>query len=86
MDLRPPERFVDVDVPEPRHRALVEQRRFDRCAPALESLREPARREGALEWLETLPLFEVRRQLGFLDQLPGAEAADVAICDVRPVV
>jgi len=86
MDLSPPERFVDIDVPEPSHRSLVEQRSLDRCATAFESLCEPPRREGALERLETQPLFEVRLQLGCLEQLPGAEAANVAICDVRSVV
>jgi len=86
MDLRPPERLVDVDVPEPRHRSLIEQRGFDRCAAALESPREPARRERALERLDAESLFEVRLELVYLEQLPGPEAADITVSNVRSVV
>jgi len=86
MDLRPPERLVDVDVPEPCHRPLVEQRSLDRCAAALESPREPARREGTLERLDAEPFFEVRLELVYLEELPGPEAADVTVSNVRSVV
>ncbi len=86
MDLRPPERFVDVDVPEPRHRSLIEQRSLDRCAAACKSLRELACREGALERLDAESLFEVRLELVYLEQLPGPEAADITVSNVRSVV
>ena len=86
MDLRPPEGFVDVDVPEPRHRSLVEQRSLDRCAAAFESLCEPPRRERTAERLDPEALFEIRLELACFQQLPGAEAADVAISDGRSVV
>src|SRR5918994_313243 len=43
MDARPPEGLVGVDVPEPRHRALVEDRGLHRRSPAGQALeREPA--------------------------------------------
>jgi hypothetical protein len=63
MNLRPPERFVDVDVPEPRDRSLIEEGRLDRCAPAFEPLRQPACRKGAPERLGAESRFEVRLEL-----------------------
>ena len=86
MHFRAPERLVDIDVPEPRDRALVEQRRLDRSAASLEPLREAARRERALERLAPEPLREVPVDVFGLEQVPGTEAAYVTIGDVRPVV
>ena len=40
-----PERLVDVDVPEARHRALVEERGLERRPPPVETLAEPRGRE-----------------------------------------
>jgi len=86
VELRPPQRLVDIDVPEPRDRPLIEERGLDRCAAAFEPLPEPARCERALERLHAEPLFEVRVELAGFEQLPRAESADVAIRDVRTVV
>jgi hypothetical protein len=86
VDLRPPQRFVDVDVSQPGDRSLIKERGLDRCAATLELLRESSRRERSLERLDPESLFEVRPELARLEQLPRAEAADVAIRDVRSVV
>ena len=86
MDLRAPQRFVDVDVPEPCHRSLVEERSLDRCAAAFELPTEPSRRERSLERLDPESVIEVRLELAGLEQLPGAKSADVALCDIRSVV
>jgi len=86
VDLRLPQRFVDVDVPESRDRSLIEERRLDRCAAAFELLRKSPRRERSLERLDTESLVEVRPELAGLEQLPRAEPPNVAIRDVRSVV
>jgi len=86
VELRPPQRFVDVDVPEPGDRSLIEERSLDRRATAFESLPEPARREGPLERLDAESLFEVRLELAGLEQLPRAEPANISISDIRSVV
>jgi hypothetical protein len=86
MQLRAPQRFVDVDVPEPGDRSLIEERSLDRRAAAFESLSEPARCERPLERLDAQSFFEVRLELTGLEQLPRAEPADVSICDIRFVV
>src|SRR3954452_7446982 len=86
MDLRAPERLVGVDVPDAGDRALVEERRLDRRLPLLQARRQRRRREGGAERLLAEPRIEVRVELVRLEQQPGAEAADVAIGDVRAVV
>jgi hypothetical protein len=86
VDLRAPQRFVDVDVPEPCHRSLIEERSLDRRAAAFELLTEPSRRERSLERLDPEPVIEVRLELPGLEQLPGAKSADVAIREIRSVV
>jgi len=86
VDLRPPERFVNVDVPEARDCSLIEERGLDRCPAAFQSLREPGRCERALERLDPESLFEVGLEVFRLEQLPGAESTDIAIRDVRTVV
>jgi len=86
VDLRPPQRFVDIDVPEPGHRSLIEKRSLDRGAAAFELPTEPSRRERPFERLDPESLFEVRLELAGLEQLPGAEPANVAIRDIRSVV
>jgi hypothetical protein len=79
VDLRPPERLVDVDVPEPGNRALIEERSLDGCASPFELGGEAASSERALEWLQPEPLLEVGLQLAGLEQLPRAEAPNVSI-------
>jgi hypothetical protein len=86
VDLRSPQRFVDVDVPEPGDSSLIEERSLDRCAAAFELLTESSSRERSLERLDAESLFEVRHELAGLEQLPGAEPANVAIRDIRSVV
>ena len=86
VDARAPQRLVDVDVPEAGERALVEERGLDRRAPLREPLAEPCRREERIERLLADARREVRRELARLEQEPGAEAADVAVGDVRAVV
>src|SRR5262249_46559334 len=83
VDLRPPERLVGVDVPEPRDRPLVEDRRLHRRLAAAEPLGEKPRREAALERLGTNAHREVVLCLFRLEQRPGAEAPQVAIGDPR---
>ena len=86
MDPRAPQRLVDVDVPEPCHGSLVEQRCLDRGTTPLQALREPARVEAALEWFDPHLSRQVRLELARLEQEPRAEAPDVAIRNVRSVV
>jgi hypothetical protein len=86
VDFRPPERLVDVDVPEPCNRSLIEERGLDGCASPFELGGEAARSERALEWLQAEPLLEVGLQLAGLEQLPCPEAPNVSIGDVRSVV
>jgi len=86
VDLCPPQCLVDVDVPEPGNRSLIEERRLDGCASPFELGGEAASSERALEWLQPEPLLEVRLQLAGLEQLPRAEAPNVSIRDVRSVV
>jgi hypothetical protein len=86
MELRPPQRFVDVDVAEPGDRSLIEKRSLDRRATAFESLPEAARCERPLERLDAQSFFEVQLELTGLEQLPRAEPADVSIGDIRSVV
>jgi hypothetical protein len=86
VDLRAPQRFVNVDVPEPCHGSLIEERSLDRRAPAFELLTEPPRRERSLERLDPESVIEVRLELPGLEHLPGAKSADVAIREIRSVV
>ena len=82
MDLRAPERLVDVDVPEPANGALVEQRSLDRRAPSLERSASARGREAASQWLRAELGVEVRLDLARLEEQPRAEAAHVAVGDV----
>src|SRR6185437_3336556 len=86
MDLRAPQRLVDVDVAEPCHGALVEQGRLDRGAAPCQALGEAARGERAAERFHAEPRVEVGLELSGLEQLPGAEAAHVAVGDIGSVV
>ena len=86
MDPRAPERLVDVDVPHPGERALVEQRRLHRRPPPAEAFAEPGGGEERVERLVAETRGKVRVDLARLEQLPRAEAADVAVRDVRSVV
>jgi hypothetical protein len=87
MQARPPERLVDVDVPEACRGPLVEEGRFERRAPTRKGPRERAAREAPLEWLDSeAPRREILVELARLEERPGSEAADVSIGDVRPVV
>ena len=73
MDPRAPERLVDVDVPEPGNRALVEQRGLDRRVAFLERRGECPRAEAAIQWLRAQPGVEVRVDLARLQEQPGTE-------------
>ena len=86
IEPRAPQRLVDVDVPHPRERALVEERRLERGAAARETLAEPRGREERVERLVADPRGEIRLRLPGLEQEPGAEAPHVAVRDVRSVV
>ncbi len=86
MDAGAPERLVRVDVPHPGHRALVEQRRLDRCAAPVETLREIPGPVRASERLRSHLLGEIPVHLGRFEQEPGAEAADVTVGNSRSVV
>jgi hypothetical protein len=86
VDLRAPQCFVDVDVPEPGHRSLIEERGLDRGAAAFGLPTEPSRRERSLERLDPESVIEVRLEFAGLEQLPGAEAAHVAVRNIRTVV
>ena len=86
MDLRAPQRLVDVDVPHAGERPLVEQRSLDGRAAALEEAAEPGSREQRVERLLTEARREVRVELARLQEQPGAESAYVAVGDVGAVV
>jgi hypothetical protein len=86
MQLRTPERFVDVDVPEACDRALIEERGLERGAPPGKSLAELLCREGSFERLAAEPAREVVVDLVPLEQMPRPEAPDVAIRNIRSVV
>jgi hypothetical protein len=86
IEPRAPQRLVDIDVPHPRERALVEERRLERGAAARETLAEPRGREERVERLVPQPCGEIRLRLPGLEQKPGAEAPHVAVRDIRSVV
>ena len=86
VDARAPERLVGVDVPEPRDRALVEQRALDRRAAPCEPLRQPRGGEARPERLDAEPDAQVRIELAGLEQPPRAEAAHVAVGEPAAVV
>jgi hypothetical protein len=83
---RPPERLVDVDVPHPGEDALVEKRRLERRPPTRQPLPESRRGEERVEWLVPDAGVEIGLRLLWLEKQPGAEAADIAVRDVRSVV
>ena len=72
--------------PSPADRSLIEERSLDRRAAAFELSTEPSRRERSLERLDPESVIEVRLELAGLEQLPGAEAAHVAVRNIRTVV
>src|SRR5262249_46738557 len=86
VELRAPERLVDVDVPEPRDDALVEQCGLQRRAPVREPLAEPLGRERPFQRLTAEAPPEIVVHLLGLEQVPRAEAADIAIGDGRAIV
>jgi hypothetical protein len=86
IEPRSPERLVDVDVPHPRNRPLIEERRLERRAAAGETLAQPGGREQRVERLVAHAAGEVRLRLPGLEQEPRAEAPHVAVGDVRAVV
>src|SRR4051812_2962717 len=86
MQLRAPERLVDVDVPQARNRALIEQRRLQRRAPLCQLLAQALRGERPLQRLAAEAAREVVVHFLRLEQVPSPEAPDVAIRDVRAVV
>jgi hypothetical protein len=81
-----PQRLVDVDVPQPRNGALVEQSCLERGAAAREALSETRSGEERVERLVPHSSREIRLCLAGLQQEPGAEAAHVSVRDVGSVV
>src|SRR5436853_549347 len=77
MDPRPPERLVDIDVPQARERALVEQRRLDRRLPLLQPLAEAREREERVERLAAAT------SSGSYGRVSRASEI-VATCNLRP--
>src|SRR2546430_1109153 len=75
VDLRPPERLVDVDVPQAGECALVEERRLDRGAAVGEARAEGFWGEAAVERLLAEAGREVRLELVVSEQEPRAETA-----------
>ena len=86
MEAREPQRLVDVDVPEPRHRPLVEERRLYGRLAVFQPPGEEAGGKAPLERLGTDLDREVRLELPRLEQEPRAEAPDIPIADVRSIV
>jgi hypothetical protein len=86
VEPRPPQRLVDVDIPHPRERALVEESRFQRRTTTFEAFAEAGSREESVERLVPHPCCEVRLRLSRLEQKPGAEAPHIAVRDIRAVV
>ena len=83
---RIPERLIGVDVPDAGECALVEDRRLHRGAAVLEPRPETCGGERAAERFGTDAFREIRLLFPTLEQRPRAEAADVTIGNVRPVV
>jgi hypothetical protein len=86
VEPRAPQRFVDVDVPHPGERPLVEKRRLERRSTTRQALAEPSGGEQRIERLVADPLVDIRLGLAGLEQQPRAEAPDVPVCDIRSVV
>ena len=86
MDLRPPERLVGVDVPDAGDRPLVEDRRLHRRPPPCELLGQVLGPYASPSGSRPDPRVDVRVHFGRFEQQPRAEAAHVAVGDVRSVV
>ena len=86
IEPRAPQRLVDVDVPHPRERPLVEQRSLERGAATRQALPEPGCREERIERLVADPSTEVGLRLFSLEEQPGTEAPNVPVRNVRSVV
>jgi hypothetical protein len=86
MDPGTPERLVGVDVAEARDGALIEDGRLDRRPPPGERASEASRREGSPERLRPQSAVPEGIELIRRYELPGPEAANIAIGDVRSVV
>ena len=65
MKLRPPERLVDVDVPEPGDGALVEQRSLQRGATAGQALFVPAEPSQRSELVQLFMLDKALYELNY---------------------
>jgi hypothetical protein len=65
---RAPERLVDVDVPHPGKRPLVEERSLERGAAARQALPELGGREERVERLVADPGVEIGLRLGRLEE------------------
>ena len=81
-----PQGLVRVDVPEAGDRALVEDCRLERRAPAGEASGEECSREAAAERLGAVLHLEQVLGVLRLGEQPRAEAARVAIRDAAPVL
>jgi hypothetical protein len=81
-----PERFVDVDVPEPRDRSLVQECRLHGRLPLGEPLTQEAGGEALSQGLRAVLHREVRLELARLEKEPGSEAPDIPVGDVRSIV
>ena len=87
MDPGTPQRFVRVDVSYPGRRSLVEQSGLHGGPSAREGIFQGARGERPLERLAPeAPRGEIPIEITGLEELPRAEAANVAVGDVRSVV
>jgi len=86
IEPRAPQRLVDVDVPHPRKRALVEQRSLERGAATSQALAEPGGCEERVERLVADPRTEVGLRLFWLEEQPGTEAPNVPVRNIRSVV
>jgi hypothetical protein len=86
IEPRAPERLVDVDVPHPGKRPLVQERSLERRAAARQALAELRGREERVERLVADPGAEVGLRLLRLEEQPGSEAPNVPVCDIRAVV
>jgi hypothetical protein len=81
-----PKSLVCIDVPDPRHDPLVEQRGFDEPPSPFQPVGELPRGEAWAKRLDTKSRRQVLVELVALEHEPGAESPNVTVGDIRAVV
>src|SRR5204862_2573426 len=84
MKGRPVERFVGVDVPDPRDSELVQEERLERRPPSRRQATQLVRGERVGERLDPEPRAEIAIELRVAEDHAVAESARVAEEEARP--